>query len=93
MLREIGVVVAGDKSRPRDMRREKVRHGGAAGRSVGRGRAGPRVERVPVQHQVCHTVEERAELIESADLTGTVAEMDVGKDADEFGRHVGKAFD
>jgi hypothetical protein len=59
----------------------------AAFRRVGRQRARAGVERVPVQYEVRHTVEQGSQLREAVDAAGAVTKMQVGEDADERAGH------
>ena len=85
--REIGVVVAAEERRAGRVAREKIHHRGV---TLGRvRRIGPhaRVEGISIQDNVRHSVEQRAELGQSIDAAGVIAEMDVRENARDGNRH------
>ena len=90
--REISVVISGQEGRGGFPGKEVV-YRRAAFRRVGRQRARASVERVTVQHEVRHTVEQGTQLREAVDAAGAVTKMQVGEDADEGAGHVmGRRF-
>ena len=85
--RKIGVVIAAEKRRRGSVARDKIHHRGVA---LGRvRRIGPhaRVERISVQDDMRHPVEQRTELVQPNDTAGVIAEMDVRENARDGNRH------
>lgn len=85
--RDIRIVIAGQKRDGRSAIAHEGRHLGVFFRGELVARAPARVEGVAVEHEPGHALEQRAELPEPFRLAGTVAVVNVGENADKFGRH------
>jgi len=83
--REVGVMIAGEKRGCGGG--GEFLHFGTARVGMFRTGTGAGVERVAVEHEPCDALEQGAQLGEPVDAAGTVAVVDVGKNADEFGGH------
>src|SRR4051812_21483553 len=87
MRRKVRIMISRQKRyRRRGGREESLRFRAQRCRVVGC-RSGPRVDGVAVEHQGSGPVQKRPQLDEFARSTGTVAEMHIGKYANNVGRH------
>lgn len=87
--REVGVVVAGEEGDGRRVAGKELEDGRANFRGVRGVGARAGVERVAVEHEVLHAIEQRAQLRQAREAARPFAEMKIGNDAEEGGGHVG----
>ena len=78
---EIGIVVARDQREARDALRAEREQFRPATLGMSGMRRGARVDRVAVEHEVLHPLQQRIQFLQPAEPAGVVAVMEVGKDA------------